>query len=123
MHRASYAPSKEEIELHRTATVQPKHSQKLPFKPLECISEQHSTVDGKGVNGKTQTEEENEGVDNHTRFKQRESNQRLEKDKKVMNEIPVLQSENGQRRGREKDRRKDDEETHGKDGSSWSQPR
>ncbi|XP_016369397.1 multiple PDZ domain protein-like [Sinocyclocheilus rhinocerous] len=120
MHRASYAQSKEEIELHRTATVQPKHSQKLPFTPLECISEQQSTVDGKGVNGKTQTEEENEGIDNHAQIKQRESNERLERDKTVMNERPVLQSENGQRRGREKDRRKDEEETHGKDGS---QPR
>ncbi|XP_058624335.1 multiple PDZ domain protein [Onychostoma macrolepis] len=123
MHRASYAPSKEEIEIHRTATVQPKHSQKLPFKPLECISEQQSTVDGKGVNGKTQTEEENEGIDSHNQIKQRESNERLERDKKVMNERSVLQSENGQRRGREKDRRKDEEEMHGKERSSWSQPR
>lgn len=89
----------------------------------ECISEQQSTVDGKGVNGKTQTEEENEGIDNHNQIKQRESNERLERDKKVMNERPVLQSENGQRREREKDRRNDEEEMHGKDRSSWSQPR
>ncbi|XP_052400914.1 multiple PDZ domain protein-like [Carassius gibelio] len=123
MHRSSYAQSKEEIELHRTATVQPKHSQKLPFKPLECISEQHSTVDGKGVNGKTQTEEENEGINNHTQINQRESSERLERDKKVKNEIPVLQRENGQKRGREKDRRKNEEEAHGKNDSSWSQPR
>ncbi|RXN25559.1 multiple PDZ domain -like protein [Labeo rohita] len=123
MHRASHAQSKEEMEKHRTTTVQPKHSQNLPFKPLECISEQQSTVDGKGVNGKTQDEEENERTDSHNQIKQRESSESLEREQKVKNERAVLQSENGQRRGREKDRKKDEEETHGKDHSSWSQPR
>ncbi|XP_026127721.1 multiple PDZ domain protein-like [Carassius auratus] len=119
MHRASYSQSKEEIETHRTASVQPKHSQNLPFKPLECISEQQSTVDGKGVNGKTQAEEEKERIDNHSQVRLRESDERLERAKKVKNEEAALRSENGQRREREKD----DEETHGKDHSSWSQPR
>ncbi|XP_016430603.1 multiple PDZ domain protein-like isoform X1 [Sinocyclocheilus rhinocerous] len=124
MHRASYGQSKEEMETYSTATVQPKHSQNLPFKPLECISEQQSTVDGKGVNGKTQAEEENERTDNHSQVRVRESDERLERDKKVKNERTVLESGNGQRRGREKDRqKKDEEETHGKDLSSWSQPR
>ncbi|XP_043099362.1 multiple PDZ domain protein isoform X2 [Puntigrus tetrazona] len=123
MHRACYAQSKEETELHRTATVQPKHAQKLPFKPLECISEQQSTVDGKEVNGNTQRgAEENEETDNRNQNKPRESNERLERAQKVVNDRPVLQSENRQRR-REKDRRKDEEEMHGKDQSSWSQPR
>lgn len=89
----------------------------------ECISEQQSTVDGKGVNGKTQDEEENERTDSHNQIKQRESSESLEREQKVKNERAVLQSENGQRRGREKDRKKDEEETHGKDHSSWSQPR
>ncbi len=80
-------------------------------------------MDGKGENGKTQTEEENEEIENHNQIKQRESNERLERDKKVTNERTVLQSENGQRRGIEKDKRKDEEEMHGKDRSSWSQPR
>ncbi|XP_056121024.1 multiple PDZ domain protein [Rhinichthys klamathensis goyatoka] len=113
MHRASYAQSKEEMEIHRTATVQSRLSQNLPFEPLECISEQQSTVDGKGVNGKTQAEEENERIVNHSQIKQCE----------VKDEKKTLKSENGQRRGRGKDRRKDEEETHGKDRSSWSQPR
>ncbi|XP_067297805.1 multiple PDZ domain protein [Pseudorasbora parva] len=120
MHRASYAQSKEEMEIHRTATVQSRHLQNLPFKPLECISEQQSTVDGKEVNGKTEGEEENERIDNHSQIKQREDGERLEKT--VKNEKTALKSENGQRQGRGKDRRKDEEETHGKD-SSWSQPR
>ncbi|XP_042570856.1 multiple PDZ domain protein isoform X2 [Cyprinus carpio] len=119
MHRASYGQSKHEIETHRRATVQPKHLQNLPFKPLECISEQQSTVDAKGVNGKTQAEEENERTDNHSQVRLRESDERLERDKKVKNEGTALQSENGQRREREKA----EEETHGKDRSSWSQPR
>ncbi|XP_051720300.1 multiple PDZ domain protein [Ctenopharyngodon idella] len=121
MHRASYAQSKEEMEIHRTATVQSRHSQNLPFKPLECISEQQSTVDGKGVKGKTQAEEENERIDNHSQTEQREDGERLEK--KVKNEKTALKTENEQRRGREKDRRKDEEETHKKDHNSWSQPR
>lgn len=75
------------------------------------------------MNGKTQTEEENEEMENHNQIKQRESKERLERDKKVMNERPVMQSENGQRRGIEKDRQKDEEEMHGKDCISWSQPR
>lgn len=62
------------------------------------------------MNGKTQTEEENEEMENHNQIKQRESKERLERDKKVMNERPVMQSENGQRRGIEKDRQKDEEE-------------
>ncbi|XP_052411425.1 multiple PDZ domain protein [Carassius gibelio] len=119
MHRASYSQSKEEIETHRTATVQPKHLQNLPFKPLECISEQQSTVDGKGVNGKTQAEEEKERTDNHSQVRLRESDERLERDNKVKNEEAALRSENGQRR----QRKKDDEETHRNDRSSWSQPR
>ncbi|KAL1282459.1 hypothetical protein QQF64_001262, partial [Cirrhinus molitorella] len=121
LHRANHAQSKEEMEKHRTTTVQPKHSHNLPFKPLECISEQQSTVDGKGVNGKTQAEDGR--IDHHNQIKQRESNERLEREQKVKNGRTVLQSENGERRGREKDRRKDEEETHGKDQSSWSQPR
>ncbi|KAK7166395.1 hypothetical protein R3I93_006231 [Phoxinus phoxinus] len=121
MHRASYAQSKEEMEIHRTATVQSRLSQNLPFEPLECISEQQSTVDGKGVNGKTQTEEDNEIIDNHHQIEQREDSERL--GEKVKDEKTALKSENGQRRGRGKDRRKDEEETHGKDRSSWSQPR
>ncbi|XP_073699113.1 multiple PDZ domain protein [Garra rufa] len=123
MHRANYTQSKEEMEKHTTTTVQSKHSQNLPFKPLECISEQQSTVDGKGVNGKTQAEEENERLDNHNQIKQRESTESLEREQKVKNERTVPQNENGQRQGREKDRRTDEEETHGKDRSSWSQPR
>ncbi|ROI16075.1 Multiple PDZ domain protein, partial [Anabarilius grahami] len=121
MHRASYAQSKEEMEIHRTATVQSRHSQNLPFKPLECISEQRSTVDGKGVKGKTQAEEENERIDNHSQIEQRENGERLEK--KIKNEKTALKTENGQRRGREKDRRKDEKETNEKDRNSWSQPR
>lgn len=87
----------------------------------ECISEQQSTVDGKGVKGKTQAEEENERIDNHSQTEQREDGERLEK--KVKNEKTALKTENEQRRGREKDRRKDEEETHKKDHNSWSQPR
>jgi len=87
----------------------------------ECISEQQSTVDGKGVNGKTQAEEENERIVNHSQIKQSEDSERL--GKKVKDEKTALKSENGQRRRREKDRQKDEEETHGKDCSSWSQPR
>ncbi|XP_048053628.1 multiple PDZ domain protein isoform X3 [Megalobrama amblycephala] len=121
MHRASYTQSKEEMEIHRTASVQSRHSQNLPFKPLECISEQQSTVDGKGVKGKTQTEEQNERTDNHSQIEQREDGESLEK--KVKNEKTALKTENGQRRGREEDRRKDEEETHEKDRNSWSQPR
>ncbi|KAL0203844.1 hypothetical protein M9458_001862, partial [Cirrhinus mrigala] len=60
---------------------------------------------------------------NLNQTQQRESNERLEREQKAKNEKTVLQSENGQRRGREKDRKKDEEETHGKDRSSWSQPR
>lgn len=85
----------------------------------ECISEQQSTVDGKGVNGKTQAEEEKERTDNHSQVRLRESDERLERDNKVKNEEAALRSENGQRRQRVKD----DEETHGNDRSSWSQPR
>lgn len=87
----------------------------------ECISEQRSTVDGKGVNRKTQAEEKNERTDNHSQIEQREDGERLEK--KIKNEKTTLKTENGQRRGREKDRRKDEEETHEKDRNSWSQPR
>lgn len=71
------------------------------------------------MNGKTQAEEENERTDNHSQVRLRESDERLERDKKVKNEGTALQSENGQRREREKA----EEETHGKDRSSWSQPR
>lgn len=89
------------------------------FGVRECISEQQSTVDG--VNGKTQTEEENERIDNHSQIEQREDGERL--GKKLKDEKTALKGENGQRRGRGKDRRKDEEETHGKDRSSWSQAR
>ncbi|XP_068077317.2 multiple PDZ domain protein isoform X1 [Danio rerio] len=123
LHRASYSKSKEEMEIHTPAAVQHRHSQNLPFKPLECISEQQSVVDGKGVNGKTQAEEENERIDEHSPIKQREISKRLDRDQKVKNEKPALQSENRHEQEREKDRQRDEKETHGRDHTSWTQPR
>ncbi|XP_051982809.1 multiple PDZ domain protein [Xyrauchen texanus] len=113
MHRASCAQSNQEMEIHTAATVQSSHTHNRPFKPLECISEQQSIVDGTGVNGKTHAEEEKERKDNHSRYG----------DKKVKDERTALQSENGQMGWKDKDREKVEEDTQGKDHGSWSKPR
>ncbi|XP_051558274.1 multiple PDZ domain protein isoform X3 [Myxocyprinus asiaticus] len=120
-HRASCAQSNQEMEIHTTATVQSSHTHNRHFKPLECISEQQSTVDGTGVNGKTHAEEEKERIDNHSQMRQKENGESQYGDKKVKDERTALQSENGQTGWKDKDREK--EETQGKDHGSWSKPR
>ncbi|XP_055061375.2 multiple PDZ domain protein isoform X2 [Misgurnus anguillicaudatus] len=112
-YRASFAQTKQEMETHKTATVQSKHNLNLPFKTLECISEQQSMVDGKQVNGKT-VAEVNESTDNQTQIRIKENGERQDGNQKV----GTVQT-NGQREMKDKNA----EEIQEKDHSSWSRPR
>ncbi|KAA0722361.1 Multiple PDZ domain protein [Triplophysa tibetana] len=111
-YKASFSQSKQEMEIHKPTTIESKPPLNLPFKTLECISEQQSKVDGR-VNGKIHVAEVNDSRDNPSHIRQRENGERRDED---------IQAGSKEINGQSAMKEKGEEETHGKDHSSWSCP-
>ncbi|XP_056596327.1 LOW QUALITY PROTEIN: multiple PDZ domain protein [Triplophysa dalaica] len=112
-YRASFAQSKQEMETHHPTTIESKPPLNLPFKTLECISEQQSKVDGRRVNGKIHVAEVNDSRDNPSHIRQRENGERRDED---------IQAGSKEMNGQSAMKDKGEEEPHRKDHSSWSCP-